>query len=271
MIVPVTCRSAVVLLLAVATVNSLAYPRYKDNSETPGSNCSECHGDFSSTNSPKGTIFPSGSKHVMHNGNSSMNTDCRLCHVSIGDNPQLNNSAGTGDTPGLGCSGCHVGPGLRAHHAANGVLTCYSDVVNCHGPDTAPPENVSPPYYGSVDTLANNPCNDVAASGTNENWSVGDFVGLDNDGNNVYDRLDPACSPLRIVAIAQEGDNIRISWETTGGRTDVLQASEGVSGPYTDVGSPLSIPGSSAVTTNVVEVGGATNDPGRYYRIKLIP
>ena len=31
------------------------------------------------------------------------------------------------------------------------------------------------------------PCNPVQDSGTNENWTIGDFEGLDNDGDLAYD------------------------------------------------------------------------------------
>lgn len=261
---------ASLLVFAVSNSNSLAYPRYYNDAKDDFTNCSLCHGNFTGSTSPKGTTFPSGDKHEMHRANSNMNTECDLCHTT-GDNrnPYMASSDGTGNNPGLGCSGCHNGPGLRAHHAANGIMTCYT--VTCHDPETAPPENVPPPYYGTVDTKVDNPCNDVAASGTNENWSIGDFLGTDNDGNNVYDRLDPACSPYRIVAITVEGDDVRITWETTGGRTDVLQSAPAVAGGYSNVGSPIVIPGSVVVTTNRVEVGGATGSSLRSYRLELIP
>jgi hypothetical protein len=62
--------------------------------------------------------------------------------------------------------------------------------------ETPPPENTKPPYYGTVDTRADNPCNLVAESNINENWTIGDFVGLDNDGDGVYDGADSDCAVL---------------------------------------------------------------------------
>ena len=94
---------------------------------------------------------------------------------------------------------------------------------------------------------------------------------MDNDGNNVYDRLDPACSPYRITAITVEGNDIRIVWETVGGRTDLLQVAPEVGSTYSGVGAPMVIPGADVVTTNRVEVGGATKGPLRIYRLELIP
>ena len=65
----------------------------------------------------------------------------------------------------------------------NGVTVC----LDCHNPETSDPENVDPPYYSGVWTSltrVRNAGNTLFAANTNENWSVGDFVGLDNDGNN---------------------------------------------------------------------------------------
>ena len=259
--------AAGLLMIVSACNNCLAYERYKDDNKTSGSNCSECHGDFTGTNSPQGTVFPSDSKHIMHRSNSYMNTACDLCHSSGDDNnPFIKSSAGTANNPiGLGCSGCHVGSGLRQHHYVNGI-TCYGD---CHVPETAPPENVKPPYYGTADTRADNPCNGIAAANTNENWSVGDFLGLDNNGDNLYDMADFACGPYKIVQVAREGSNIRISWQTAGGRKDVIQASPAVSGTYTNLSSTVTNPGTGIVTTNYVEVGGATK-PARFYRLRAV-
>ena len=58
---------------------------------------------------------------------------------------------------------------------------------------TPPQENLPPPYYGTAYTRVSNPSNDVAIANTNENWSIGDFRGLDNDGDTLYDMNDPAC------------------------------------------------------------------------------
>ncbi|HWH70108.1 MAG TPA: hypothetical protein VNT26_12035, partial [Candidatus Sulfotelmatobacter sp.] len=246
--------------------SSLAYPRYRDPATGAG-NCSTCHGAFTDSTSPKGTVFPSASKHEMHRAGTSMATACNLCHSS-GDNrnPFTGSSAGTASNPGLGCSGCHVGAGLRAHHAANGVTEC----LDCHGTETSVPENVKPPYYGTADTKANNPANLVPVANTNENWSVGDFIGLDNDGNNLYDAADLACNPYQILSTAREGNNLRITWRTGGGRTDAVQAAAQVNGTFTNLNSKLSIPGVGVVTTNYVEVGGATNK-ARFYRVRLAP
>ena len=57
-------RTWMILTLFFLTCGSSpAYQRYKNNGEDPGSNCSACHGDFTSDVSPKGLVFPADNKH----------------------------------------------------------------------------------------------------------------------------------------------------------------------------------------------------------------
>jgi len=160
----------------------------------------------------------------------------------------------------------HVGPGLREHHNNNGVTVCY----DCHTFEIPAPENVSPPYYGTADTRVQNPGNTVLAANTNENWSIGDFIGLDNDGNNLYDAADFAIGRYRILGATKEGNNLRITWVTAGGRKDAVQASANASGPYASVSAALSIAGVGIVTTNYLDLNAATNSL-RFYRLKYTP
>lgn len=257
-----------VLLFAAMACNTVfAYERYNDG-------CMECHGGFKDGTSTKGSIFPGDDKHRMHRSSSYMNTDCDLCHKSgDGDDPFIGSSDGTADNPGLGCNGCHNAWGLRAHHAINNVedsdgFTC----AECHDEDGTPPgEDVIPPYYGTVDTEVNNPCNDVLAANINENWTIGDFIGTDNDGDNLYDLADFDCGPAYdITAIAIEGGNVRITWNTVGGRRDILQSTDSLTNDFSDVGSALDIAGVGILSTNSVEVGGATA-LNRFYRIRYAP
>jgi cysteine-rich repeat protein len=173
-----------VAALVIALPETGAYERYNDG-------CQACHGAFTDETSPKGSVFPRGDKHYMHRNSQAMNTDCDLCHSpNDNDDPFIGSSAGTPNNPGLGCIGCHNDSGLRAHHVANSVTSC----TPCHGNDPAPPaESAIPPYYGTADTNVDQPCNTLASAEVNENWTVGDFVGLDNDGDGLYDGNDPDC------------------------------------------------------------------------------
>jgi hypothetical protein len=181
-----------VVLIGINVQSALAYPRYTDG-------CQTCHGDFDDATSPKGTVFPSGSKHEMHRGAQNMNADCGLCHIQQGDSPLMGESAGTANNPGVGCVGCHgrdyggaigdSGVGLRAHHFINNVTVC----AGCHPSDPVPlPEDILPTYYGTPDSNVDDPCNQ--GPGFLENWSIGDTEGTDNDGDNLYDQNDPDCA-----------------------------------------------------------------------------
>jgi hypothetical protein len=196
-----------VLVFAALATDAVAYERYK-NDGAAGTWCAECHGDFTGPTSPLDTTFPGDDKHRMHRAASEMNTECDLCHTSgDGRNPFIGSSDGTANNPGLGCTGCHGrdldvdpdipagrGAGLRQHHdnAGEGICaTCHFDADPANY--TPVPENVTPTYYGTADTNADLPCNGTAAVETNENWSIGDFLGLDNDGDGVYDGTEGDC------------------------------------------------------------------------------
>lgn len=249
---------ASLLFAAVGNNSSQAYERYSD--------CAGCHGVFTGSTSPQGTVFPSGDKHRMHRNSANMGTACNLCHRSDdNDNPFIGSSDGTANNPGLGCGGCHEPVGLRKHHVVTGTIECY----DCHDAATPPAENVKPPYYGTVDTKAKNPGNEVQVANTNENWSVGDFLGLDNDGNNHYDLADYAVGPYRVISATREGNNMRVTWLTAGGRTNIVQAAGVATGPYTNRTSAVRIPGVGLVTTNYLDIGGATN-AARFYRLHAV-
>lgn len=199
-------RVFAVLVSAIFVLISFSPGAHAYNLYTDG--CESCHGGFRDEVSTKGSVFPSDDKHEMHRANGNMNAECTLCHISIGDNPPLASSGGTSSNPAIGCMGCHGrvedaggdtgkpgwGAGLRQHHTNNGIGTC----AICHT-DADPltfetaGEHFEPPYYGTADTNSDNSCNPVQAAETNENWTIGDFVGMDNDGDNVYDGSDTDC------------------------------------------------------------------------------
>ncbi len=199
-------------ILCSSDVN--AFQRYND-----GCHAAACHGHFTTSVSPKGSVFPSDNKHEMHRNGSEMAAKCDLCH-SKGDNknPYLGSSSGIRNgVEGRGCAGCHgrvedggndggfspgYGAGLRQHHTRNGVNRC----TDCHvdavlGGFILAEETVKPLYYGlTANSLADNPDNPIAQSQINENWTIGDFEGLNNDGDMFYDAQDTANDNLPPVA-----------------------------------------------------------------------
>ncbi len=82
-------------------------------------------------------------------------------------------------------------------------------------------------------------------------------------------------SLFKIISETPSGNDVVLSWQTGGGRTDVVQAANGqINGSYSndfqDIGSVI-VPGSGDTTATYTDTGGATNTPARYYRIRLGP
>jgi hypothetical protein len=81
--------------------------------------------------------------------------------------------------------------------------------------------------------------------------------------------------PFVITGIAPEGNDMLITWQTMGGSTDSVQvSSSGGNGGYTnsfsDLSSLIGVIGNGAVTTNYLDIGGATNTLTRFYRVRQI-
>ncbi len=77
--------------------------------------------------------------------------------------------------------------------------------------------------------------------------------------------------PLRILSLAASNSDIVITWQTAGGKTNVVQASGRVGATYTDLSPNLVILGTGDTTTNWLDSGATTNWPARFYRIRLVP
>ena len=199
-----TLSIAALAVFLMFAVESQAYDTY-----TGG--CDNCHGGFRDGTSTKGSVFPSDDKHEMHRSSSEMDADCNLCHTQIGDDPFIGSSAGTANNTGYGCVGCHgrledagndgisagLGAGLRQHHNNTGITECAICHTDANPINYTPVgEHVKPPYFGTADTNADMSCNPILAGRTNENWTLTDFVGLDNDGDVFYDAVgDADCMP----------------------------------------------------------------------------
>lgn len=85
-----------------------------------------------------------------------------------------------------------------------------------------------------------------------------------------------SASVFRIISAVRNTTDVAITWTTAGVRTNALQATTGdANGGYTnnfqDISGLIVINVSGDATTNYVEIGGATNTPSRYYRIRLVP
>jgi hypothetical protein len=86
--------------------------------------------------------------------------------------------------------------------------------------------------------------------------------------------LDP--NTFRITSVAQEGNNLRVSWLMAPGATNALQVTKGdAKGSYSTNGFTdifiVTNNTTSGTLTNYLDLGGATNKPSRYYRARLAP
>jgi T5SS/PEP-CTERM-associated repeat protein len=103
---------------------------------------------------------------------------------------------------------------------------------------------------------------------------------VDSDGDgftNLQEYMagtDPqdAASAFRITGIAPEGDDLRVTWMMGSGKTNALQAAAGDGGYYTNNFADIfTVTNTIGSVTNYLDVGAATNVPGRFYRVRLVP
>jgi hypothetical protein len=238
-----------VLAFVIWVPDAEGFDRWQD-----GCNDAACHGHFNDDTTTKGSIFPagdSGGKHFMHRESDDMGTDCAMCH-SNGDqkNPYIGASSkdGNGLDDGPGCTGCHNGTGLRLHHEVNGQDFCFE----CHSrTPPAPNENVNPVYYGTPGTNADDSCNATASARTGENWTLNDFEGLDNDGDNFYDTADSDCSVMpagagesgQLMLTLEANGDLTLSWSDSCNLADTdYGVYEGVLAAIPPVATPLPDP-----------------------------
>ncbi len=113
-------------------------------------------------------------------------------------------------------------------------------------------------YFGSTTNASAASAADPDGDGMN---NQAEFLAGTNPTNNA--------SVLRVTSVAQEGNDLRITWTMGSGKTNVLQEAStlGATDNFTDAFTVLTA-GSS---TNYLDVGAATNASARYYRVRLGP
>jgi len=80
--------------------------------------------------------------------------------------------------------------------------------------------------------------------------------------------LSAVARPPQILSITPINGGMLIQWSTTGGSTDIVQASGNFDSGYTNL-SPESVAGGTGATTmNYFDAGALTNAPMRFYRIQ---
>lgn len=222
-------------MLALITGGAGAYETYSVSRDA--TNCRACHGDFRAgpyTSAKPGEGAWADSLHNVHRYDM-LNGNCDSCHGGLGGSrfPVSTYTSNGGGLPAVGCVGCHgrnegagdTARGLRQRHYRAGQTLC----VSCHA-DSNPAnastvgENVAPAFYFTPDSAhpgkPTDPCNSAPA------YSEGKFgatsLGLDNDGDGVYDAADTDCqvttatpgeaTALQITAFDDLSGNITVTY-----------------------------------------------------------
>ena len=125
-------------------------------------------------------------------------------------------------------------------------------------------------------------CGGAATNGCGTTTNTQSCAACDPDGDgmsNLQEFLtgtDPtnSASSFHIISIAQESNNLRVTWMTGPGRTNALQqtAGDGAGNYFTNnFADAFIVTNTIDSFTNYLDVGAATNIPSRYYRVRLVP
>ncbi len=82
-----------------------------------------------------------------------------------------------------------------------------------------------------------------------------------------------SASAFRITSVTRTGSNVAVTWTMGSGKTNALQQTPGTgNGSYQTNGFAdiFIVTNTVGTVTNYLDVGGATNFPARYYRVRLV-
>jgi ELWxxDGT repeat protein len=103
----------------------------------------------------------------------------------------------------------------------------------------------------------------------------GSYLFSANDGANGIElwRLDAVSQLVRITGVTRQGNDVEVSWMSPGGLTNFVQSSSGhaggISNNFADRSAALVAPAGDSVSMTYLDIGGATNKPARYYRVRI--
>jgi len=204
--------SILALIIMMLAGGAGAYTQYSQNKDS--TNCRLCHGDFRADGYVS-LVDGSSWGDSLHNVHQFMVAgDCNTCHSSGSHFPVVLDSSvgGVGLDP-IACAGCHgrmedgtgqgtqgYSAGLRQHHDNSLVTTCAGCHTDANPANYTPvDENVMPLYFAlwlghdpAHPDIPTNPCNWNSA--LYEDYA-GSTIGLDNDGDLLYDQADTIPCP----------------------------------------------------------------------------
>jgi hypothetical protein len=108
-----------------------------------------------------------------------------------------------------------------------------------------------------------------------EVWFTGDHYGEDGSQLNAENvNPPPPAGIFAVTNVIVQGTNVSLKWNTIGGETNVVQATKGkfgvLSNNFIDISPAIVAPGGDLTNTSYLDVGGATNSPTRFYRVRLV-
>lgn len=105
-----------------------------------------------------------------------------------------------------------------------------------------------------------------------EVWFTGDHYGEDGAQTNAQNvNPPPPAGVFSMTNLTVQGSNILLKWNTIGGETNVVQAKTGsLSTNFVDISPNIVAGGGDLTNASYTDVGGATNSPARFYRVRLV-
>jgi hypothetical protein len=197
----------------------------------------------------------------------SSNAELSLPRVWLG-NPELLELFFLDDNPSIGGTIPDVYPRSALQSRGGGVWLTYRVTITNPNADSVGdgiPDwwraQYFPPGNGST---TNNPGSCAICDPDGDGLSnLQEFLTGTNPTNSA--------SAFRIISVARTGSNIRVTWQCGASRTNIVQSTATLTGSYTNLSSNIVVTGSGDVVTNYLDVGVATNQPTRYYRVHLVP
>jgi hypothetical protein len=153
--------------------------------------------------------------------------------------------------------------------------------------DSGGATNIPSRFYRVRSTGTQSVVTDSDNDGLPDSWETQYFGNLEQTGSGDFDHdgvsnlneyltgttPNDSLSYFHILTIARENNDVRVTWMMGAGKTNALQFTSGdVAGSYTNSFTDLfTVTNTIGSGTNYLDIGGATNIPSRFYRVRLVP